>query len=500
MRRFFGWLVLAVVAALATSIIEQRRLSAELDTESAILHRLASQRADQHDAHLTSLSAVAVAGGEERFDLFLDVATTIIRFYPRIIAIDLVPLSEQQGGASTRGTLSADTRETIRAAARASKGPLEIRAVPETPGAYLLVKRSPNSDAALYGLALEVDAAALIASDNAFWLRPSVTKTLRMPGGSVLAGDGIGTAPDVSKPLGSLSQPLLLDTAITPGLAGLFPPGRILSVVGAMTALYLGAMLALGQIRRTRRAEQQVRLSAQEARLAHASRVNALGEMASGMAHELTQPLTAILSQVQAGQRLLKRGDTARLGGVLDDAAAQTKRAGAILDRLRRWTRPAQNPSRASSLSGAARSVEALLRSEGAQLGATLTLDLSPDPLPVLADPVELEQVIFNLVRNALDAITEASHRDVLLTTRQEDGRAVLAVSDTGPGVPDALRERLFEPFVTGRTDGTGLGLALCLRLVERMGGAIVLQPDAPRTTFLVTLPLATETAQRAAE
>lgn len=498
-RLFTIWALLAAVSVAAVSAVEQRRLFAELETESAILHRLASQRADQHDAHLTSLSAVAVAGGEERFDLFLDVAATIKRFYPRIRAVDLIPLTDGIEGASTRAGPPGGLRDIVRAAARASRRNLEIRTAAANSGTYLLIKRSPNTDAARYALTLEVDAAALIASDAAFWSRPTVTRSIRMPDGTVLVGGETGAVPDFSKPLGSASQPLILETSIAPGLAGLFPPGRIAAILGLITALYLATLLALRQVARTRTAERQMRLSAQEARLAHASRVNSLGEMASGMAHELTQPLTAILSQVQAGRRLLERGDTGALRDVLDDTVAQARRAAAILDRLRRWSRPNRNVASASSLNDAARSVEALLGPEAVRIEAGLHLDLSDGALPVKADPVELEQVIFNLVRNALDAVGEAPRREVTLTTRQDVGRAVLEVADTGPGVPQALRPRLFEPFVTGRPDGTGLGLALCQRLVERMEGEIALRTDTPGTVFRVSLPLSFETARRAA-
>ncbi len=118
---------------------------------------------------------------------------------------------------------------------------------------------------------------------------------------------------------------------------------------------------------------------------------------------------------------------------------------------------------------------------------------LADDPVTVNADPVALEQIIFNLMRNALEASDKAR---VTVTTHLHDARAILDICDTGPGVPDALKPRVFEPFVTGKPNGTGLGLSLCHRLVEEMDGDIVLLPDAKQTTFRVSFPRATQGKQ----
>ncbi len=212
-----------------------------------------------------------------------------------------------------------------------------------------------------------------------------------------------------------------------------------------------------------------------------------MGEMASGMAHELAQPLTAILSQAQAGRHLARRGDVARLGTVLDDTVSQAQRAADILDRLRRWSKPNRAPSKPCALHDAAQSVQRLLALEAKTKGATVTLSLYDEPLFIDADPVELEQVVFNLVRNALDASDAAR---VTIRTDVDGRMAILDVTDNGPGVPDDIRTRIFEPFVTGKPDGTGLGLALCQRLVEEMGGDIALLSEAAETTFRLSLPL----------
>ncbi len=139
-----------------------------------------------------------------------------------------------------------------------------------------------------------------------------------MPDGqATLVGQPSQEMVGFSKPLGSASQPFILQTALAIGFADLVPPGKALIAIILVSALLTLTSLGLKQRARTKEAENRAKLSAQETRLAHASRVNAMGEMASGMAHELAQPLTAILSQAQAGRHLLRRGDIDRLERVV---------------------------------------------------------------------------------------------------------------------------------------------------------------------------------------
>ena len=490
--RFLGLWALAVVLVLCgLAFFERQSLVRELIFKSATLHRLASQRADQHDAHLTSLSAIFAASGVERQDLFLDVAATITRFYPRITSVNVIPFDPSEPDIQTLPGLTTEEAALIVEMARRSTGALQIQQMPTMPGHYLVVKRTPNTDAARYGLALVIDASALIASDDPFWQKPSVSLRLLTPDGQIaLVGN---LAPDkvlFSKPLGSASQPLVFESSLAIRLADVLPLGKALVVTLLVTTLFILSALGLRQRARTKDAESRANLSAQETRLAHASRVNAMGEMASGMAHELAQPLTAILSQAQAGRHLARRGEVARLGAVLDDTVSQAQRAADILDRLRRWSKPNRAPSKPCALHDAAQSVQRLLALETKTKGATVTLSLYGEPLFIDADPVELEQVVFNLVRNALDASDGAR---VTIRTDVNGRMAVLDVTDNGPGVPDGIKTRIFEPFVTGKPDGTGLGLALCQRLVEEMDGDIALLSDAIETTFRLSLPLSTQ-------
>lgn len=494
------WFLLLLIAAGTLAAWQYRALVTELEQESFALHRVASQRADQHDAHMTALSAIAVASDGRSFDLFLDVASTITRFYPRIDEIQLVPLDQQ---ATIVGTTPLDPSmaEHIRTAARTSTGQITLLPNPGRPDHYAMVKRSPNSDAARYGLMLGIDAGKLIDEAAPFWSRPGVTMRLSLPDGHLLVGPPAQPGGvRFSRPLSSASQPLALETGMTIGFLDLFPPLRTGLVLLVVSLACLAGLAGLRQRARARAAVEQARLSALESRLAHASRVNALGEMASGMAHELTQPLTAILAQSQAGRRLANRGDAAALAPVLEDTVTQAKRASAILERFRNWSRPQNTLAETFDLREALINVRTLLAPEAGSRGIQLAVNVPDKPILVVADPVEMEQVAFNLVRNAMEALDDGRNGtgSVTMSLREKGSQAIFEVGDNGPGVPEAIRSRLFTPFATTRVDGTGLGLALSQRLVERAGGEIVLIEDSPGATFRVVLPRGQDNAEAA--
>ncbi|WP_291422005.1 ATP-binding protein [Devosia sp.] len=482
---------MALLGTAGLGFYRQVTLLGALEQASSTLAAEAAQRADQHDAHLTALSAIAQANKTDN-SAFLEVATTILRFYPRIDEIQLVPLDGMAPMAGTK-PLEPDLAEAIQSAAAASTGQTALLTAPERPGHYLMVKRSPNDDAARDGLMLAVDVAQLLASDAAFWRNGNATLRLTMPDGQVVFGPAeMPAASQFSRRLGSATQPLLLEAAMPVSPSQLLPLDSVAAIIfGAGLIAAIGSAL-LQQRTRAHLAERRAELSDMESRLAHAARVNAMGEMASGMAHELTQPLTAILAQAQAGKHLLARQDNAALGKVLDDTVGQARRAADILERLRNWSRPQRAPSAPVDLGAAVRSVMTLLGSEAAQRAVTLQPRLPTRPVSVLADPVELEQVIFNLLRNALEAVSEQVEPcEVRIELSETNGAARLDIADNGPGIPSELAPKLFTPFTTTRPDGTGLGLALSQRLVERAGGEIAYIPQDRGALFRVTLPLA---------
>lgn len=492
-----GWVVVLAAVLLISAMVERSRLFSDFTNEATILHRLLSQRVDQHDAHLTALSALASADGGNRPDLFLQVAATISQFYPRIVAIDLVSLSDPADVLTTRRGLDDEQIALLDAAARGSSGRLVLRVPPWAPGRYLLVKRSPNTDNAKFALAMEVDGSALMDVSSDYWSRPSIGWSLLLPDGAPLAGTGPLAEPDFEKSLGSQSQPLVLQANFAPQGTDLLPVGRLATLTVVSTLGYLGLVLGVAQYARAREAERQAYLSAQEARLAHASRVNALGEMASGIAHELTQPLTAILSQAQAGRHLSRRGDVEALEPTLQGIADQAKRASAILERLRNWTVPAQDADRTGEVGTALENVQLLLAPEAIRHGVALRIAALQSPLSIRGDQIELEQIVFNLVRNAIEATSGREGGEVAVTVDQSGEQVLVDVTDNGPGVSPALRERLFDPFVTDKPDGTGLGLALCRRLAERMGGEVLLVTAHP-ARFRLRLPVCGQPVRKA--
>jgi C4-dicarboxylate-specific signal transduction histidine kinase len=165
-----------------------------------------------------------------------------------------------------------------------------------------------------------------------------------------------------------------------------------------------------------------------------------------------------------------------------------------MLDRFRNWSLPHRKPVAAHDLRAALRNVDALLAGEAARHEASIDIAMPDTPLLVRVDPVEIEQVMFNLLRNALDALTAIEgRRAITARLSRSDDFAVLDVADNGPGVAPGLRDRLFTPFATTKTNGMGLGLALSQRLVERADGEILYVESENGALFRVVLPLAAE-------
>lgn len=487
-RQIWVWCLLLLLAGGALAFWQHQSLNDTLNSESDVLHRLVSQRASQHDAHLTALSAVANAADDPQHRLFLDVAATIAHFYPRIDDIQLVPLDPDKAPIGI-GSISPKLAQRVREAAMSSHGQTVIMPYPGRADHYVMVKRSPNNEAARYALMLGIDVNQLIGEASPFWAKPGMSLRVSLPDGQALESHAPVSANSihVTKTLASASQPLRLETGMRIKPGDLWPVIPTLLTLLLVSVAYLAVLAFWRQRAHTRTALAQARLSAQESRLAHASRVNALGEMASGLVHELTQPLTAILAQAQASRRLLGQDNTV-LSPVLEDTIAQAKRASGILERFRNWSRPQPASTTFFDLREALDNVQTLLTAQAASAHATLTFDMPDEAIYIKADPIEMEQVIFNLVRNALDAVAAQDAGQVVVRLKQAGPDVTLDVSDNGPGVDPSIRDRLFIPFTTNRPDGTGLGLALSQRLVERAGGEIFLADEGPGATFRILL------------
>jgi two-component system sensor kinase FixL len=250
--------------------------------------------------------------------------------------------------------------------------------------------------------------------------------------------------------------------------------------------------------------QTEARLQELQNELVHVSRLTAMGEMASALAHELNQPLSAISNYLKGSLRLLEKGDPAdvpRLAEALDKAAGQALRAGDVIHRLRDFVGRGEIERHVESASKLVEEASALALVGAKEMGVRVTMQFDPQADAVLADRVQIQQVLINLLRNALDAMRGATARPELKvrTVGQGDGFTVVSVSDTGPGISEEVRERLFEPFMTTKKEGLGVGLSICRTIVEAHGGAIWADnnPDGG-ATFFFTLPLVEAAATNA--
>ncbi len=254
------------------------------------------------------------------------------------------------------------------------------------------------------------------------------------------------------------------------------------------------AQAALRETETRKRVEDQIHQ--RQAELAHALRISTVGELASGLAHELNQPLSAIVNEVEACARYVRSGKTtsAKLLTLLEDAAGEALRAGSIVEHLRQFIEKGKPRFEHADLCEIARNVTHLLGREIERERITLRLDLHPRPLPIHADRIQIEQVIVNLLQNAIDALRKArGQREIQLQVRATKDMAEVTVRDTGKGIPAAAAERTFEPFFTTKAHGLGMGLAISRSIIEAHGGRILVKrrADGGRGTAVrFTLPL----------
>lgn len=237
----------------------------------------------------------------------------------------------------------------------------------------------------------------------------------------------------------------------------------------------------------------ELKLRELQAELVHVSRLSAMGTMASTLAHELNQPLTAIANYLEETRDILAEPGELPLEIVreaLSEAAAEVFRAGFIVRRLREFVARGEVDKSVEDLPQIIHDAAHLGLAGSRQSGVRTLLDFDPEARHVLADKVQIQQVLVNLLRNAVEAMASSSIRDLRITTRRRaDGYIEIEVSDTGPGVAPEIRPRLFEAFVSSKADGMGLGLSICRTIIEAHGGRISAEfPESGGTTFKFTL------------
>lgn len=228
------------------------------------------------------------------------------------------------------------------------------------------------------------------------------------------------------------------------------------------------------------RQETEKRLQDLQAELMHVSRLTAMGEMASALAHELNQPLSAIANYVKGSVRLLERDppDHQKLATALASAGDQALRAGQIIRRLRDFVSKGEADRRIESLPKLLEEAGALAMVGAKEHGVRLRLEIAPDVGFVLADKVQIQQVVLNLMRNAIDAMHESPVRNLTVQARRAGGDMVeVSVSDTGAGISPDVAHQLFQPFITTKKQGMGVGLSISRTIVEGHGGRIWVEP-----------------------
>jgi PAS domain S-box-containing protein len=259
--------------------------------------------------------------------------------------------------------------------------------------------------------------------------------------------------------------------------------GKVLKFVGTTT-----------DIDDQKRAEEALRQAAAE--LAHANRIATMGQLSASIAHEVNQPIAAVLMYAGTAARWLARQppNLEEVRKAIDHIIKDGKRAADVVSRIRNFSQkpPAQ--------SGVVEINEAILEIMGPTRVATsehsvlVKMQLSDGLPPIVGDRVQLQQVIFNLIMNAIEAMSEVSEgsRELVISTSEtEPGSVLVAVSDSGPGLPQTNPERLFEAFYTTKSSGLGMGLSICRSIIQNHGGRLWATPNQPRgAVFFVMLPV----------
>jgi signal transduction histidine kinase/integral membrane sensor domain MASE1 len=333
-----------------------------------------------------------------------------------------------------------------------------------------------TSDWAVFGVPLDTDADYLNACRDA--AEAGVVAAAEAVAGidSVLRGERLSFALEYS--LGMESTSRWFGLSVLP-----------------LTGRHGGAVISQTDITERKRAEIDAQRSRQE--LAHFTRVSTMGELAASLAHELNQPLTGILANAQAARRFLDgvAPDLDEIRAILSDIIDDDRRAGDVIRRLREFLRKGPAEVAPLDLNLVVRDVVRLLGSDALIRDVTITVDLDQRQPTIKGDRVHLQQLLLNLLLNAMEATAEAGRESRVVTVRTRvlpDHTVDLTVEDTGPGIRPGAEKLLFEPFYTTKPSGMGMGLSIARSIVDAHGGRIHADSNVPRgATFHVLLPLA---------
>jgi two-component system sensor kinase FixL len=248
----------------------------------------------------------------------------------------------------------------------------------------------------------------------------------------------------------------------------------------------------------TERQTTEARLQELQSELLHISRLTAMGEMASALAHELNQPLSAITNYLNGSQRILaahQDEDSIMVREAVEKSSEQALRAGQIIRRLRDFVGRGESERRIESIVKIVEEASALALVGAKNQGVRTQLHFNGSKDLVLVDKVQIQQVLLNLIRNAIEAMHDSKPRTLSIsTTKDDDGFMRVSVADTGSGISPDLAKQLFQPFVTTKREGMGVGLSICRTIVEAHGGRIWIEPNPNGgTIFRFTLRSVTQ-------
>ncbi|OAP36984.1 ATPase [Sinorhizobium glycinis] len=234
--------------------------------------------------------------------------------------------------------------------------------------------------------------------------------------------------------------------------------------------------------------ETAEKLQAVQQDLVQANRLAILGQVAAGVAHEINQPVATIRAYADNARTFLDRGQSATAAENMETIAELTERVGAITDELRRFARKGHFAAEPTAIKDVVEGALLLLRSRFAGRMDAIRIELPPDGLMALGNRIRLEQVLINLLQNALEAIGDRDAATILVRCAETAGGIKLTVADNGPGIPAEIRDELFTPFNTSKEEGLGLGLAISKEIVSDYGGTIEVESGPSGTTFTVHL------------
>lgn len=252
----------------------------------------------------------------------------------------------------------------------------------------------------------------------------------------------------------------------------------------AETRLFTGFVRDL-----TERQQRERRLNELQSELVHVSRLTELGQVAAALAHEVNQPLTAMANYLNGVRRLLAAGRQEAALQAMERIAEQAERARQLIQRLRAMVRKGETEQRPEDLTKTIEEASALAL-VGVGTGLKLEIHIGADASTAVIDKIQIQQVLLNLMRNAAEAMISLPRRELTVTTARAGDWVEISVTDNGPGLPETVRTRLFQPFVTTKATGMGVGLSVCRTIVEAHGGELRAE-DAPGggTIFRLTVP-----------